>query len=157
EHHTLAFRYGLDFKVWCLSYVAWPLWLLGYPDQALTRSNEAITLAQELSHPISLAAALAYAAWLHHARREAAACQECAEAAIMLSSERGFAQYMAIGRPLRSWALAMQEQGEESIAQLQQGVAAVRAMGSELDRPRFLLLLAEAYGSVGQPEEGLSA
>src|SRR5215468_1484865 len=79
EHRTLAFRYSLDLKVWCLSYVAWPLWLLGYPDQALTRSNEAITLAQELSHPISLAAALAYAAILHQYRREAAAAQEYAE------------------------------------------------------------------------------
>jgi predicted ATPase len=157
EHRALAFRYGLDLKVWYLSYVAWPLWLLGYPDQALTRSNEAITLAQELSHPISLAAALAYAALLHHSRREAAAAQECAEAAILLSSERGFAQYMAVGRPLRGWALAMQEQGEEGIAQLQQGLAAYRAVGSGLDRPRLLLMLAEAYGKVGQPEEGLSA
>jgi TOMM system kinase/cyclase fusion protein len=157
EHHMLAFRYGHDFKIWCLSYVAWPLWLLGYPDQALTRSKEAITLAQELSHPISLAAALAYAAWLHHARRDAAAAQECAETAIMLSNERGFVQYMAIGRPLRGWALAMQEQGEEGIAQLHQGLAAVRAVGSGLDWPRFLLLLAEAYGSMRQPEAGLSA
>ena len=27
------------------------LWLLGYPDQALQRSHEALTLAQELAHP----------------------------------------------------------------------------------------------------------
>ena len=59
-----------------------------------------------------------------------AASQECAETAIMLSSEKGFVQYMAIGRPLRGWALAMQEQGEEGIAQLHQGLAAVRAVGS---------------------------
>ena len=70
EHRALAFRYGLDLGVWCLSYVAWPLWLLGYPDQALTRSHEALTLAQELSHPISLAAAFYYTALLHHMRRE---------------------------------------------------------------------------------------
>ena len=31
------------------------LWSLGYPDQALKRSHEALTLAQELSHPFSLA------------------------------------------------------------------------------------------------------
>ena len=51
----------------------------------------------------------------------------------------------------------MQGQGEEGIAQLHQGLAAVRAAGSGLDWPRFLLLLAEAYGSVGQLEAGLSA
>ena len=31
------------------------LWWLGYPDQALQRSHEALTLAQELAHPFSLA------------------------------------------------------------------------------------------------------
>jgi predicted ATPase len=41
--------------------VALALWLLGYPDQALRRSHEALTLAQELSHPFSLAFALAHA------------------------------------------------------------------------------------------------
>ncbi len=30
----------------------WTLWLLGYPDQALQRSHEALTLAQELAHPL---------------------------------------------------------------------------------------------------------
>ena len=39
-----------------------PLWYLGYPDQALKRSHEALTLAQELSHPFSLAFALSFAA-----------------------------------------------------------------------------------------------
>ena len=32
-------------------YAALVLWLLGYPDQALAESQEALTLAQELSHP----------------------------------------------------------------------------------------------------------
>ena len=48
----------------CLSYAADPV-VLGYPDQALKRSQEALTLAQELSHPYSLAFALNFAAWLH--------------------------------------------------------------------------------------------
>ena len=57
QYRSHAFRYGLDPGVNCLL-VAWPLWLLGYPDQALERSREALTLAQELSHPYSLAYAL---------------------------------------------------------------------------------------------------
>src|SRR5262249_27262058 len=58
EHRALAFRSGIDLKVWCLSHAAQALWLLGYPDQALQRNHEALTLAQELSHPPSLAAVL---------------------------------------------------------------------------------------------------
>ena len=50
-----------DPRVTCLSYAALALWYLGYPDQALERSHEALTLAQELSHPFSLAYALDFA------------------------------------------------------------------------------------------------
>jgi predicted ATPase len=56
----------------------------------------------------------------------------------------------------RGWALALQGQGEEGIAQIQQGLAAFRAAGAELDRPRWLTLLVEAYRQVEQTEAGLT-
>ena len=74
------------------------LWCLGYPDQALKRSHEALTLAQELSHPFSLAFALGFAAMLHQFRREGQAAQERAEAAdYALSTEQGFPFWLAMG------------------------------------------------------------
>jgi predicted ATPase len=156
QHHQLAFHYGMDLGVWCLSYVAWHHWLLGYPEQALTRSHEALTLAQELSHPHSLASALDYAAFVHCYRREGHATQERAEAGMALASEKGFPQFVALGMIMRGWALAKQGQGEEVIAQLRQGLAAFRAAGAEISRSRDLGLLAEAYGEAGQTEEGLT-
>jgi TOMM system kinase/cyclase fusion protein len=156
RHHYLAFRYGLDLGVWCLSYGSWPLWLLGYPEQALKRNQEALTLARELAHPFSLAHALYYAAYLHYFRRDEHAAQEQAEAAMALASEKGFPQMVATGMITRGWALAMQGQGEEGIAQLQQGMDAFRAVAGDLDRPRYLAHLAEAYGQVGQTEAGLT-
>src|SRR5206468_11366428 len=39
--------------------------------------------------------------------------------------------------------------------QMRQGLAAVRATGAEIGRPRALAVLAEAYGQVGKGEEGL--
>ena len=140
----------------CLSYAALGLWYLGYPDQALKRSHEALTLAQELSHPFSLAFALVMAAMLHQLRREGQAAQERAEAAMALSTEQGFAHWLADGTILRGWALAEQGQREEGITQMRQGLAALRAIGSEIERPSFLALLAEAYGKEGQAEEGLA-
>src|SRR5439155_11385535 len=40
---------------------------------------------------------------------------------------------------------------------IRQGMAAYRATGAELFRPHYLALLAEAYGILGQTEEGLTA
>ncbi|MBI3301640.1 MAG: AAA family ATPase [Deltaproteobacteria bacterium] len=156
QHRSHAFLYGLDPAVHCLSYTAWGLWFLGYPDQALQRSHEALTLARELTHLFSLAAALYFAARLHQYRWEKQLTQEQAEAAVTLSTEQGFPEWLAVGTILRGWALAEQGQGEEGIAQMHRGLAAGQATGGELGRSLFLALLAETYGNTGQSEEGLS-
>jgi predicted ATPase len=140
----------------CLSYAALVLWSLGYPDQALKRSHEALTLAQELSHSHSLAFALFSAAWLHQFRREGQLARERAEAAITLSTDRGFPFFLALATIPRGWALAEQGQGEEGVVQIYQGLATYRSTGAETGRPYFLALLAEAYGKGGQAEEGLT-
>jgi predicted ATPase/class 3 adenylate cyclase len=156
QHRSHAFVYGQDPGVACRSFAAWPIWVLGYPDQALQSIHEALTLAQELTHPFSLVYALTMAAVLHQFRREAQAVQERAEALMTLSTEQGFPYWLAFGTILRGWALTAQGEGAEGIAQINQGLAAHRATGAELHRPHFLSLLAEAYGKVGQPEEGLT-
>ncbi|MGE0826384.1 MAG: hypothetical protein AB7G75_26715 [Candidatus Binatia bacterium] len=157
RHRFQAFLYGHDPGIFCLSYAAWTLWVLGYPDQALKRSHEALDRARELSHPHSQAIVLNHVAWLHHLRREEHSAKEQAEAAVTLSTEHGFAQRVAMGNMLRGWAIAEQGQEEEGIAQIRQGLTAYRATGAELIRPYFLALLAEAYGKAGKAEQGLAA
>ncbi len=148
-------RAGSDPDVLCLLHLAWTLWLLGYPDQALHRSHQALTLAQELSHPFSLAFALDFAAEIHRLRREGQAAQKRAEASITLSTERGFTVWLAAGTILRGWALAEQGQEEEGITQMHQGLTTCRVTGIESGQAHYLAMLAEAYGKVGQTEEGL--
>jgi predicted ATPase len=163
RHRTHAFRYGQDPGVMCRAYSAVTLWCLGYPDQALQRTHEALMLARELAHPFSLGNALFFAAWVAHFRWEGPLTQELAEAVIGLGSEQGFTVIIAGGTIFRGWALVAQGRTpvaglgqEEGMAQLQQGLAAWRATGAEVLRPYGLALLAEAYAKVGQPEAGLS-
>src|SRR5882724_3622744 len=154
QHRTQAFRYGNDPGVCCRSFAALALWVLGYSDQALQRSEEALEWAQELAHPFSLGFALNHAAYVHQFRREGALTQARAEATIALATEQGFALWLALGPIVRGWALAEQGQAMEGLAQLHQGLAAWRAIEAH-PRPYGLALLAGAYGKVGQPEEGL--
>jgi class 3 adenylate cyclase/predicted ATPase len=132
------------------------LWCLGYPDQALARSQETVTLAQQMARPHSLVFALRSAAVFHQLRLEVHCTQERAEAAISLAKEQGFPQWMAFGSILRGWALAHQGQVKEGIEQIHRGLVAYRATGAEAMRPYFLALLAEAYGTTGEPEAGLT-
>jgi TOMM system kinase/cyclase fusion protein len=156
KHRYLAFRYGaFDPGVACLSFVAWSLWHLGYPDQALQRTQEALTLAQEIAHPFSRGFALFFVAATHQFRQESQATHERAEAAITFSTDQVFPEWVALGTLVRGWALTEQGQEEEGIAQMRQGLAAHQAIGAEVSRSYYLGLLAEACGRVGQIEEGL--
>ena len=152
---ALALHHGEAPGVRCLVMAAQTLWCLGYPAQALQRSQEALALAQELAHPYSLALAQHYAAFLHHRRREVPAVQAQAEALLTLATAQGFPLWVGLGTCWRGWALAMQGQGEAGMAQIHQGLAAVLATGQTLARPLCLVLLAEAAGHAGQVEEGL--
>ena len=157
QHHSNAFVCGgMDPGVNGLCSEVVVLWSLGYPDQALKRSYDALTLAQELSHPASLAVALANAAALHQQRGEIQATQRQTEEMIALSREQGFLAMGPLGTVMQGWVLAEQGQVEEGIAKLHQGVAASRATGAEAGLPYWLSLLAGAYAKGGRVEEGLA-
>ncbi len=151
RHRPLVFSYGgLDAGVICLSYAAWTLWQLGYADQALKRGNEALTLAQTLSHHFSLAFAENCFGVLRQFRGEVREAQETAEGVIALRSTDW-------ATTLRGWAIAEQGRSEEGIAQIQEGLVASRATGTEVARPYFLSLLAEACMETGRFDDGLNA
>ncbi|MBI3756895.1 MAG: tetratricopeptide repeat protein, partial [Deltaproteobacteria bacterium] len=156
QHRFLAFRYGQDPGVFCLCYLVRMLWFLGHPEQARQRSQEAIALAQELSHPFSLALAYTFAALVHQLRREERETQEWAEKAIAVCLEHGFGFYSAMGAILRGGALVAQGEQTEGLEQIRHGLDAWRATGSELFRPHLLALLAETHGLRGKAEEGLA-
>jgi class 3 adenylate cyclase/predicted ATPase len=148
-------RHGNAPRVVFLSFAALTLWCLGYPAQAVQRSQEALTLAQALTDPFSLAAAQHYAAFLHHHRHETLAVQTLAEALLTLATAQGFPLYMGYGTYWRGWACAMQGVGEAELMPMRQALAAVLATGQTLARPFCLILLAEVAVHVGQIEEGL--
>jgi predicted ATPase/class 3 adenylate cyclase len=157
QHHAPLFRIGHDPGVNCRGWTAMTLWLLGYPEQALARLHDALTLAHTLSHPFSLAYAQCWAALVNQLRRDAPAVHAQAEATVTLSTEQGFTLWAAWGTSLRGWALARQGQGEEGRAQVRQGIAAVRATGTALLMPYFCTVLADVSAHLGHTEDGLQA
>ena len=161
QDYVQAFGSTIDPGVVCLSVLAWTLWMLGYPDCALTKIRKALTLAQELltqklSHAYSMAFALNYATMLHAWHREVQFAKERAEAVITLSNEHGFYQFLSVAMIRRGWALAKQGAVAEGIRQLHQGLAAIRDTGTELALSHHLALLAEAYCQGEQVNAGLN-
>ena len=157
QHHSLAARYGEDPGVVCLAYEAHALFILGYPDQALHRSREAIALAKGLADSFSLAEALVMAAYVRLDRREPRVAQEEAEGAIALAREHDFPSWITSATIFWGWAIAELGKFAEGTLKMCQGLADYRASGAELGVPNFLAQLAEAQGKgkEGKPEWSL--
>ena len=115
-----------------------------------------LALAQELTHPFSLAFAWGNAGTLHRYRREESVVQTYIERVMALAAEHGFVTYEALGLILQGWALVKRERWEEGIARIHQGEAATRALGSGLGRTFRLAILAEVYEKAGWIDEGLA-
>lgn len=144
---------GADPEIVCLCELARVLWLLGYPDQALRRSETALRLARTRAEPFSLGFALIFAAGLYQLRCEGALTQQHADEGITLARQYGFAALLSAGTIRRGWALAEQGYAEEGLRDMQQGLTARQAAGAELAQPYFLALLAEIHGKLGQEEQ----
>jgi len=147
---------GADPGARCLAWAAWTLWILGYPARALARMEEALSVAEQMSHAFTRAWVLHFAATLHSWRGELQLTQERAELEIGLSTEQNFVRWLAGGMVRRGWVMAMTGAPEEGIAQLSQGVATWRAMAGELGLTSILAQQAEAYGKGGRIKDGLS-
>jgi class 3 adenylate cyclase/predicted ATPase len=152
-----VFRIGQDPGVSCQLYAAVALWFLGYPTQSLARLHAALALAHELSHPYSLAWAWSMAAFVYQFRGDVQAVRQQTESCIALATEQGFLLWAAQGTSLRGWALAMQGQGEEGMAQICQGIAAFRATGAAVPVLYFYTLLADVAVHLGHTEDSLQA
>jgi predicted ATPase len=155
HHHTYVTQFGVDVGVFALSYISHALWGLGYPDQAVQRSREALALAQEVHHPFSIALAQDYAAMLQQFRREHHTANTHAAMALTVCTEQGFAYYLAWATIIQGWVVAETGRREEGIAQMHQGLTTLQATGGGLRLPYYLALLAEAYGNHGEPGESL--
>jgi predicted ATPase len=162
DHDQSRRFYSFDSRVICLDWLAHALLILGYPDDARKRSNEALDSATKLAHPTTMAAALIRNCTLHLLLRDRRAAQAQADELIELTKEQGSRQRLAEGRVIRGWTLTPGGDKTEGIADITEGIAEIRqglrdyrATGAELFSPYFLALLAEALRWAGRSATGL--
>jgi class 3 adenylate cyclase/predicted ATPase len=150
RHRSYTTAYGEDPGVVCRLYAAWCMDFLGYREEALRQMDHALALARELAHPFSLAFALSVSQYLRVQRREPAAAAELADAARLLCSQHGFAQWTAQAVFQRGWASFALGEEEEGLAEMRRGLTAWQAMGVVLLTPFWFAHLIEAHVALGE-------
>jgi class 3 adenylate cyclase/predicted ATPase len=146
-----------DPGVACLSLLASVLWLLGHPDQAVQRLEDALALARGLESPFSLAYCHTYAATAYELWRDYARSAEHSRAAIQISTEHGFDVLRYAGTLHVGIAKGALGEADDGIAVLTEALAAWRASGTEFMRPYFLAGLAEAHRAAGRMDEAMAS
>jgi predicted ATPase len=157
EHRAQAWLYGEHPGVFCRVYLAWALWLLGAPDQALEIMNAAVDLGRRLAQPRNTAVPLHFAAGLHGLRGEFDAARTRSEAAIALAREHHLPQVLGSGTLCRGFALVGLGQQAEGMAELRAGLAAWNGVGAHLQETQWLGVIAEAHVKARQFDDALTA
>src|SRR5439155_10467427 len=90
SHRSLVHQTGIHPHVNSQAGLGHVLFCLGFPDQALARSNTAIAEARRLAHPPSLAQSLSMGARLLSLVGDNAAVEEHADQLVAVATEQGF-------------------------------------------------------------------
>jgi len=153
EHRALATRFGVDSRVSILSYRAFARWLLGYPEAALTDSDDALKNAREMGQAATLMNALCHAVIPYTLCGNRAAAAAHAQEQVALAEEKGSLFWKANGMANQGIVLALDGKASDAIEMLISGIGALRSTGATLWVPFDLLHLARAHAELGQFDE----
>jgi len=157
EDQPHVVTHGQDPGTFCLSYLAYTLWFLGYPDQASARAEMALEGVRRSAHAFSHVSALTFVARVSQCRRDLTRTMDVARQVVRASREHGFAYYEAQGRIQMGWALAMADGDEGGCSEILEGYAALEKTGTVLGLRGAQVQLAEAYRRVGRAKQALAA
>jgi class 3 adenylate cyclase/tetratricopeptide (TPR) repeat protein len=143
-----------DTHVVLLTYLAWTLLCLGYPDRARATREAAVAEARLLSRAFTLAHALSFATLAEAIVDGPSGALLHADELTSLTESQSIGDYSAHAMAFQGWCLSMLGQSEKGLTLLLRGLAAHRAQGP-MRLPTFLTLLADAYREVQQPQNGL--
>lgn len=150
------FRLGNEAGPTCFTTSAFFLWMLGYPDKAVARAKEAITLATQLQHPYTHAYVEFHCGLLRLWLRQPELAREHAVEVLQVAQQCNFPIWSALGTCLHGMADAELGRAEEGLAQVNEGIAQYQQMRTPpVFWPQLVAIKAGAHGLAGKVAEGL--
>jgi len=155
QNQTTAFSPGADPVVHSYAFTSLILWLLGYPEKALERSQESLVLAYKLNHPFTIAGALNLASGFFHCCGDFRKAENLDNKLIELSSKQGFKHWLAFAAIRHDFVEAMEGDEEETIIKLLKSISELKILGIKQTRTFVLTRLAQVYAKYGKTTDGL--
>jgi predicted ATPase len=117
--------------------------------------DEALSEARQLQHIYSVAKVLIWGCWMGCIANSPHMVRRYIEEAESLSNEHGFSDWLGWGLIHRGWQCNAFGSPQESLLLITKGLEVLSASGAVTSTPYAYTYLAEAYGELGRPIEGL--
>ncbi len=157
EHRAHLFQYGHDPAVLSLCFRGWTLWLLGFPDQALRVSVEAVSLARKIGYAPSLVQALHGESLVRRWRGEWSEAGPRSQEAVNLAVQHELPYLLSIATNGLGVATAELGQAEDGLAYLRRGLDMYLRTGARVGLIQILIATAEALAKLGRYDEASRA
>jgi tetratricopeptide (TPR) repeat protein len=149
---------GEEIGVASLAFLSLCLAVLGFPETAVARSEEALERARcRVHHPHTLAFALSVYSRLQWVLRNPRRLKDSSNELFLLAGEHELKYMRVRGTLYRGGALVLSGRFAEAVALLEEGIAAARTTRAVWLLPFYGGALASAYHRIGQIEKARSA
>ena len=149
-HRPLVTRFGgADWRVAILSFRSLTLWMLGYPEAALSDADDAIKDAREIGHAPTLMLGLSRACLTDGSCGNYVAANALSDELVALADQKGTPYWRSAGMLRQGWLLALRGKAADAVQVITSSLIAY-PLTATLDHPFFLSSLARAHAELGQ-------
>ncbi len=153
-----AFLFGNDPGISSRARLAWVLWLLGYPDQAIQESKHSLAAATAMDHSVVLGFAIGIAGVLfNQLLGDVDTMERWNQESIQRSSKDQLRLFQPGEMISRGWVLTQIGREIEGLQMMEDGLDEWRESGASRHYAQYLGMLAEGYSLNGQITKGLQA
>jgi predicted ATPase len=152
-HRPLATRFVTESGVSILGFRARALWLLGYPEAALTNAEHSVKDAREIGQAVTLMLALFHASVTRMLCGDYTAANTETDELLALADKKTALYWKALGMLNQGCLLVLTGKASDAVQMINSGIAAYRSTGATLSMSFYLSYLGIAYAELGQFDE----
>jgi predicted ATPase/DNA-binding winged helix-turn-helix (wHTH) protein len=148
-------RFGFDQFIRARIALARTLWILGFPEQAVSEARSAIDEAESLDHPVTLCMALIWAISVFLWVGDLAAVANCLDRFADKAETHSLAPYIAVALGVKGQLAIKRGDADSGIVFLQNAMASLQAARYELLTTDFMISAVEGLALAGDFDAAL--
>jgi predicted ATPase len=153
---TRSLFLGFDHHHWANITLARTLWFQGHPAEAVERIGLAVTDAERMGHPVSLAIALQWAASMFLSTGDLGSAEEHIDWFIAHAESHSLGPYVAVGRGLKGQLAIRQGEARAGIESLRDCLEKMRAARYQVLSTEFNISLVQGLAATGRFAEAFA-